>query len=101
MFEWRPILFLVTAVTSGQKVGAERKGEERVTRRKPVLGGEDKPGQEPLLGSSAILGALSPAHLPLLASPRGRVFPFLNPKSFECILPSMMVELLARRTITG
>lgn len=98
MFEWRPILILVTAVTSGEKVGAERKGEERVTRRKPVLGGEDKPGQEPLLGSSAIL---SPAHLPLLASPRGRVFPFLNPKSFECILPSMMVELLARRTITG
>lgn len=88
MFEWRPILILVTAVTSGEKVGTERKGEERVARRKPVLGGQDKPGQEPLLGSSAILGALSPAHLPLLASPRGRVFPFLNPKSLSAFYPA-------------
>jgi len=88
VFEWRPILILVTAVTSGEKVGTERKGEERVTRRKPVLGGQDKPGQEPLLGSTAILGALSPAHLPLLASPRGRVFPFLNPKSLSAFYPA-------------
>lgn len=73
---------------NGEKVGAERKGEERVTRRKPVLGGQDKPGQEPLLGSSAILGALSPAHLPLLASPWGRVFPFLNPKSLSAFYPA-------------
>lgn len=88
-------------MTSGEKVGTERKGEERVTRGKPVPGGQDKPGQEPLLGSSAMLGSLSPAHLPVLASPRGQGVSFPESKVFECTLPSMMVEPLVRRTITG
>ena len=88
-------------MTSGEKVGTERKGEERVTRRKPVLGGQDKPGQEPLLGSSAILGGtlLSPPASAGFSTGQGVSFP--ESKVFECILPSMMVEPLVRRTITG
>lgn len=88
MFEWRPILILVTAVTSGEKVGTERKGEERVTRGKPVPGGQDKPGREPLLGSSAMLGALSQATCLCWLPHGGRVSPFLNPKSLSALYPA-------------
>lgn len=62
-FEWRAfLLILVTAVTSGEKVGSEtRREEQRVTRRKPIPGGQDEPGQEPLPGSSPLPGGLSPS----------------------------------------
>lgn len=80
-------------MTSEEKVGSEtRREEERVTRRKPIPGGQDEPGQEPLPGSSPLPGGTLPIHVPPLASPWGRVFPLLNPKSLlESTLPSMMV----------
>lgn len=84
VFEWRPIFNSCNSSDNGEKVGAERKGEERVTRRKASSWGLGSARPRASARQQCYTGGHSPQHTCLCWLPHGAgVFPFLNPKSLS------------------